>query len=71
MNKLSPLSSIVDSSMFDSLKENPTPTGPGHGPMRTDKESRRVGETVEFRNRRVRMRAKAKAARAARKKARS
>lgn len=40
------------------------------GPMRLEKESRRVGETVEFRNRRVKMRAKAKAARAARKKGR-
>lgn len=40
------------------------------GPMRTDKEQRRVGETVEFRNRRTKSRAKTKAARAARKRSR-
>lgn len=41
-----------------------------NGPMRVDKDSRRLGETVEFRNRRVKTRAKSKAARAARKQGR-
>lgn len=43
---------------------------PHHGPMRTDKEQRRTGESVAFRNRREKMRQKSKAARIARKKAR-
>jgi hypothetical protein len=37
------------------------------GPMRTDKAERRTGETVEFRNRRVKSRARAKAQRKSRK----
>jgi hypothetical protein len=56
--------------MIDGLKTPVSETRLNVGPMRVDKDSRRIGETVEFRNRRVKTRAKSKAARAARKQGR-